>query len=500
MTDPRPRSICILGGGTAGWMAANLFQHHWGELGTRIQLIESSAIGIIGVGEGSTPQLKAFFDKLGIAERDWMPRCGATYKTGIEFIGWSDRPGFERYFHPFPTDLDSHTAPLFFNEARARRNGLDVPAHPDPYFIPGALARERLAPLPSENFPFETSYGYHFNAHRVGAYLREVAMGRGVEHMDARIASVDLGGDGKVAALVSDDGRRFEADLFVDASGFRAVIIEGALGEVYRSFADNLFNDGAVVCPTPTPDGGPDVCTRSFAKSAGWIWQIPLTERVGNGYVYSSRYLDREQADSELRNHLGLGEDSEVRHLTMRVGRMDRSWVRNCLAIGLAQGFVEPLDATALHMVIATVEGFIRAVDSEGETERDRFNADVAKRYEGIRDYLVCHYRTAQRSDTDYWRDATRHDHLSDSLKQIMTTWFTGGDLVQEVLRQGIEGYYSPVSWHCLLAGYGNFPRSDQLRPAPGGGPDMAAVDRFIRGCLLNFPTHRDALARLEAP
>ena len=481
-------------------MAANLFQHHWGELGTRIQLIESSAIGIIGVGEGSTPQLKAFFDKLGIAERDWMPRCGATYKTGIEFIGWSDRPGFERYFHPFPTDLDGHTAPLFFNEARARRNGLDVPAHPDSYFVPTALARERLAPLPFENFPFETSYGYHFDAHRVGACLRDVATGRGVEHVDAKIASVELSGDGNVAALVSDDGRRFEADLFVDASGFRAVVIEGALGEAHRSFADNLFNDSAAVCPTPTPDSGPDVCTRSFAKSAGWIWQIPLTERVGNGYVYSSRYLDREQAADELRNHLGLGEDTEVRHLTMRVGRMDRSWVLNCLAIGLAQGFVEPLEATALHMVIATVEGFIGAIDSNSEAPRDRFNAEVANRYEGIRDYLVCHYRTAQRSDTDYWRDATRHDHLSDSLKLIMTTWFTGGDLAQEVLRQGIEGYYSPVSWHCLLAGYGNFPRSDQLRPAPGAGPDMAAVDRFIRGCLLNFPTHRDALARLEAP
>lgn len=499
MTDPVPRSICILGGGTAGWMAANLFQHAWGKLGTQVQLIESSDIGIIGVGEGSTPQLKAFFDKLGIAEREWMPRCGATYKTGIEFIGWSERPGFERYFHPFPTDLDSHTAPLFFHNAHARRNGIDIPAHPDPYFVPTALARERLAPLPSENFPFETSYGYHFDAHRVGAYLRAVATSRGIEHVDAKIASVETAADGDVAALISDDGRRFEADLFVDASGFRALIIEGALGEPHRSFADNLFNDSAVVCPTPTPDRGPNVCTRSFAKSAGWIWEIPLTERVGNGYVYSSLYLDREQAAAELRDHLGLGEDAEVRHLSMRVGRVDRSWAANCLAIGLAQGFIEPLEATALHIVIATVEGFIREVDANGAAGRERFNAEIARRYEGIRDYIVCHYRTAPRSDTDYWRDATKHDHLSDSLKRIMTAWFTGADLAQEVLRQGIEGYYSPVSWHCMLAGYGNFPRPDQLRSPPGGGPDMAAVDRFIRGCLMNFPTHRDALARLEA-
>jgi hypothetical protein len=183
----------------------------------------------------------------------------------------------------------------------------------------------------------------------------------------------------------------------------------------------------------------------------------------------------------------------------MRVGRIERSWVANCLAIGLAQGFIEPLEATALHIVIATVEGFIREVDANGVSGRDRFNADIARRYEGIRDYIVCHYRTAPRSDTEYWRDATQHDHLSDSLKRVMTAWFTGGDVAQEVMRQGIESYYSPVSWHCMLAGYGNFPRADQLRLPQGGGPDMAAMDRFVRGCLMNFPTHRDALARLEA-
>lgn len=497
-----PASICILGGGTAGWMAANLFQHHWGAAGTKISLIESSDIGIIGVGEGSTPQLKAFFDTLGITEREWMPRCNATYKTGIEFIGWSDKPGFERYFHPFPTEVDSHTAAQFVFNARARRNGIDLPAHPDPFFLPTALARQRLAPVAPPNFPFDVSYGYHFDATLVGAYLREVATARGVEHVDTRIADVDLTPDGDVAALIADDGRRFEAELFVDASGFRALIAEKALGEPYREFSENLFNDSAVTTPTPVAPFGPDDCTRAFAASAGWIWQIPLTNRTGNGYVYSSRYLDPDAAAAELRAHCGLPEDAEVRHLKMRVGRLERSWARNCLAIGLAQGFIEPLEATALHIVLATVGGFIEAVEASGMTPeaREPFNARISRRYDGIRDYIVCHYRTAPRRDTDYWRDATSHDHLSDSLKDLVTCWFTGGDLVAEVARQDIASAYTAISWHCMLAGYGNFPDPDRLKPRPDGMPpvDMAAIERFVAGCALNFPTHIEALGVLE--
>ena len=497
--NPPPRSVVILGGGTAGWMTANLLNRRWKEHGTKISLIESSAIGIIGVGEGSTPQLKAFFDTLGISEAEWMPRCNATYKAGIEFAGWSDQPGYERYFHPFPTDVDGFTQGQFFYSTRARRTGRDVPAHPDPFFIQARIARDGRAPLAPPNFPFLVSYGYHFDAHLIGAFLRDFGTAKGIEHIDAKIASVELNDAGDVAALVADDGRRFDADFFVDASGFRAAIIEGALKEPHRPFAENLFNDSAVVTPTPLPADGIHACTRSIAKSAGWIWNIPLTNRIGNGYVYSSRYIDRDAAASELRGHLGLGEDAEVRHLQMRCGRVERSWVRNCLAVGLSQGFLEPLEATALHIVINTAESFLEAWEEE---KRDEFNEKIARRYEGIRDYLVCHYRTAQRSDTEYWRALTKHNALSDSLKGVITAWFTGADLEQEVLRQDIGKYYLPTSWHCMLAGYGNFPKQEQLKPP---GPDvvqfnMADVDRFVGGCAMNFPPLSEALERLKEP
>jgi hypothetical protein len=480
-------------------MAANLLQRRWGHHGTDVTLIESPEIGIIGVGEGSTPQLKAFFDTLGISEAEWMPRCNATYKAGIEFAGWSDKPGFERYFHPFPTDVDLFTQGQFFYSTRARRTGRDVPAHPDPFFVQTRIAREGRAPLAPRNFPFNVSYGYHFDAHLIGAFLREFGLARGIRHVEAKIASVELNQAGDVKGLLAEDGRRFEADFFVDASGFRAAIIEGALHEPHRSFAENLYNDSAVVAPTEVPAEGFQACTRSIAKSAGWIWNIPLTNRIGNGYVYSSRYIDRDAAAAEFRQHLGLSADAELRHLKMKCGRIERSWVRNCLAVGLAQGFLEPLEATALHIVINTVESFL---DSWDEDRRDEFNTAIARRYEGIRDYLVAHYRTAERSDTDYWRDATKNDNLSDSLKGVMTAWFRGQDLEQEVTRQDIGKFYLPLSWHCMLAGYGNFPPAEMMKPP---GPevtqfDMADVERFVSGCAMNFPSHAEALERLKEP
>ena len=264
-------------------MAANLLQKRWGPLGAVVTLVESKDIGIIGVGEGSTPQLKAFFDELGIEEAEWMPRCNATYKSGIEFEGWSDRPGFERYFHPFATVVDPFTEQTFFTAATLRRRGADVPAHPDPYFLATRIAREGRAPLAPANFPFAVGYGYHFDAYLVGATLRDFAVTRGVKHETATIADVELTEGGDIGRLVASDGRQFTAELYLDASGFRATLIEGALKEPHRSFADNLFNDSAVVTPTPLPTDGALAMTRATAASAGWIWHIPLTSRAGNG-------------------------------------------------------------------------------------------------------------------------------------------------------------------------------------------------------------------------
>lgn len=500
-TESAPFRIVVLGGGTAGWMAANLMAQRWRDRPVEITVIESPEIGIVGVGEGSTPQLKHFFDTLGIAESAWMPECNATYKNGIRFRRWSEAPEFESYFHPFLSVIDVHTQPAFFLSTLLRRNGFDVPAHPDSFFLSTRLADDRLGPLPARQFPFDMAYGYHFDAALVGAYLGRHAQSLGVSHRQAKVGEVELAGNGDVAALRLDDGERVEADFFVDSSGFRSLIAQQALAVPFRSFAENLFADAAVTLPTPPDPTGTNANTTATALACGWVWDIPLRQRTGNGYVYSSRFCDAEAAERELRAHLGLLDaDVEARHLRMRVGRVEQHWARNCLAVGLSQGFIEPLEATALHLVQATVEGFMDAFDADGDLDarRDAFNARTNRRFDGVRDYIVCHYRMNRRRDSEFWRDNAGHDHLSDSLKAILTTWFTGKDLSEEVERQGIADIYPALSWHCLLAGYGQYPGPAKLRtdPAARARIDRVGIADFLDRCTLNFLDHRQLLAK----
>lgn len=500
MADPRPASILVLGGGTAGWMSANILKQRWPA--TRVTVLESPEIGIIGVGEGSTPQLKAFFDSLGLAERDWMPACHATYKLGIEFRGWSRRPGFERYFHHFPSQVDEHTAAAFLHACSGRRQGLDLHGHPDRYFLNARLAAQRQGPHPDHNFPFLVSYGYHFDSYLLGGFLRDFGIRRGIEHHEGTVAEVELTESGEVAALKTSDGRGLAADLYVDCSGFRAVIHQQALGVRFLPFASNLYNDAAVVMPTPADAEGPECQTVSTALRKGWVFRIPLTHRNGNGYVYSSRYCAAEEAEAELRAHLGLTDSAvSARHLKMRVGRVEHTWQRNSLAVGLSQGFIEPLEATALHLVLETVWRFADAIEAEGEAEarRQAYNTDIARRIEGIRDYIHCHYRVSQRDDTDYWRDCASNDALSPSLRKVLEAWFHGENVVREIHAQGIQHYYTPVSWHCLLGGYGTYPDDTRIRKATVAETrwDLQVIDDFIARCALNFRSHKEQLAEL---
>jgi hypothetical protein len=257
------------------------------------------------------------------------------------------------------------------------------------------------------------------------------------------------------------------------------------------------------VMPTAHTPGAPIPSqTRATALSAGWAWHIPLTSRNGNGYVYSSRHLTEAQAESELRAHVGA-EAGEARHLRMRVGRVRESWSHNALAVGLAQGFLEPIEATALHLVIATVEAFLDMVDQGGATNavRTAFNTRIAARYDGVRDYIVAHYRLNQRHEdpTGYWAEARKVEALSDDLKMLMSTWFTGADMVAAIDRAGLDRYYSAISWHCLFAGYGTFPDAARLiPPAADIDPiDLAKIDDFLTRCASNFRSHASRLRHL---
>ena len=492
------KSIVILGGGTAGWIAANSLATHWHDRGLDITLVESPDIGIIGVGEGSTPPLRIFLHNIGVEESDWMGRCDATYKTGITFRNWSTKPGFEEYFHPFQCQPDDFTVPAFFHNSFLRRQGVDLDGHPSQFFLGWHLALQRLAPVAPPNFPFRMSYGYHFNSGLLGQFLQEWAAKKGVKYRQATVTDVVLDDQGYIDYLKTDSEETVKADFYVDSTGFRSRLLREALGVPFDSCEDVLFNDSAVVFPTE-PDENPQPQTISTALKYGWAWKIPLTSRFGNGYVYSSRYVDDDDAEMEFREHLGLVDaDVEARKLKFPVGRVREHWVKNCLAVGLSQGFIEPLEATALDMVQETVFRFVEAANNGDMTDKycDEYNAYVSKRFDAVRDYIVCHYRINTRSDTDYWRDAGTNDKISKSLREILTAWLQGKNITDELERQNLDAYFPSMSWNCLLAGKGIFPTDEQVRPGNelANKYNLENIEKYLKGCALNFPPHREQL------
>jgi glycine/D-amino acid oxidase-like deaminating enzyme len=497
------KSIVILGGGTAGWIAANLLATHWKDRGMDITLVESPNIGIIGVGEGSTPPLKGFLEVIGAKESDWMSRCDATYKVGITFRDWSTKPGFDEYFHPFLSQPDEFSVPAFFHNSYLRRNGVDLDGHPSQFFLAWELAKQRLAPVAPPNFPFEMNYGYHFNSGLLGQFLQEWAAGKGVKYRQATVTDVVLDEQGFIDYLKTDSEENIKADFYVDSTGFRSQLLQQTLGVQYDSCADVLFNDSAVVFPTD-PDENPQPQTISTALKYGWAWKIPLTSRFGNGYVYSSKYVDDDTAEAEFREHLGLADsDIAARRLKFPVGRVREHWFRNCLAVGLSQGFIEPLEATALDMVQETVVRFIEAANKGDLTDqyRDEFNNRISKRFDAVRDYIVCHYRINTRSDTDYWRDNGSNEKISRSLRQILTAWLAGKNITDELEQQSLDAYFPSLSWNCLLAGKGIYPTRDQVRPGNemANKYDLKKNARYLQGCALNFRTHREQLDALRS-
>jgi flavin-dependent dehydrogenase len=517
MTDKKVcHNIVIVGGGTAGWMTANLMAQQWKtELANQqlsITLIESPEIGVIGVGEGSTPQLKTFFDKIGVQEQQWMPACNATYKNGILFKNWSQRDGFNSYFHPFTSVIDAHTAPAFVYNTQGRRQGYDIDCHVDRFFLSASLAQQKKVPIANSNFPFDIGYGYHFDAVLLGKFLGKVAVEKGVKHITTTVNKVLQDSHGNIEQLRLENGQTVNADLFVDCTGFASILLQKTLNVPFNSFKENLFNDSAVTIATPYKDNEPlNSQTISTAMKHGWAWDIPLTNRTGNGYVYSSDFCTPQQAEQELRDKLKLTDNTiKANHLKMKVGRVQHHWYQNCVAIGLSQGFIEPLEATALHFVQESIEGFIEAyslekqlkediTDSEHSLAQQQFNTKMNDRFDGIRDYIVAHFRLSDRCDTDYWRRNSENPNISNNLKKIVQCWLNGDDLNKALIQPDMVSFYPPVSWHAILAGYGIFPAVNKKLPYNkiANKYDLAHIDQFITRSATNFIDHKTYLANM---
>lgn len=495
------KKILIVGGGSAGWITAALMAKTLNDRFS-IELIESSEIGTIGVGEGTVPKIGTLFEALGISEGEWMPACHATYKTGIRFKGWSTRPGFESYFHGFYSHFDrDHVKALQFNSL-LRRKKLDVHAHPDLFIYNSYLADRSLSPVPPESFPFDVQYAFHCDAGLLGEFLKDWSMKRGVSWRDCRVEKSEKTDDGDLAAVVTDKGERIEADLFIDCTGFGAFLIEKEMGAQHISYSDVLFNDAAVTMATPALDN-PKTMTTATTMSNGWAWHIPLQSRTGNGYVYSSRYIDSEAAEAELREHLGAdAEDIEARHLKMRIGRLDRPWIKNCIAVGLSQGFLEPLEATGLMLTQYTITRIVHHLLDNGgnDAARDAFNQEVGSSFDGVRDFIVAHYLTASRDDTQYWRDVrTNTQSISDNLKAVIEAWFRSDDLEAVLKQRGMSHTFSKNSWYYMFSGKGIYP-PDGTEPAPEELVSKVPVDHIsdmLERCTLNHQTQKERLLAL---
>lgn len=504
MQTTAPKSIVIVGGGTAGWMAASILLHAWKDQGVQITLVESDDIGIIGVGEGSTPALRKFFGYLRIAEKDWMPACNATYKAGIYFDNWSSVAGYESYFHPFYTAWDQQGAFAFVESVNKKRQGLAANAHPNNYFLAWHLAQANKAPLPVDTaLGKQVNYGYHFDSHLLGQFLRARAKSLGLIHIVDNVTSVALDEQGAIAAVNTQQHGPLTGDFFIDCTGFAALLIGKTLNEPFISFKDNLFNDAAVTIPTAIGASIP-AATRSTALGYGWAWQIPLTNRYGNGYVYSSDFISAEQAEQELRKHLGAAaQGATARHLKMRVGRVEQHWKKNCLAVGLSQGFIEPLEATALAIVQSTLENFVDCFDQKvTDKTKDRFNAYINNLIDNIRDYIVTHYLLNTRTDTDYWQACRTKTRRSEKLTELFSAWDKRENVMELLFKQERSIAYKPESWFCIFAGMGRFTATKtgaETEAALSPAPDTEAIK--LQAYLMElsqdlFIDHRARLSR----
>src|SRR5258708_294861 len=397
MRDPsshRVREIAIVGGGTAGWMAAAILGRRIIPGGVGIRVIESPEIGIIGVGEATIPPIRLFNQALGIDEDEFLRKTRGTIKLGIEFKDWQG-PG-HRYFHPFGV-YGANPEQVSIHQDWLRLRELGDKTSLEEFSLNSVAARiGRIPAAGASEDPLSPVFGYafHFDASLYAEYLRGYALARGVVRLERKIVRVDLrSADGFIRALQLDDGQQVEADLFIDCSGFRGLLIEQALKTGYEDWSRWLPCDraAAVPCESASPL---TPFTRSTARSAGWQWRIPLQHRIGNGYVYCSRCISVDQAAPTLLTNLIRQPRAEPRLLRFTTGRRKKFWNKNCIALGLASGFLEPLESTSIHLIQKGLTHLLNFFPDRNcaPVVAEEFNRLAIKEYERIRDFIILHY------------------------------------------------------------------------------------------------------------
>ena len=492
----RVRDIAIVGGGTAGWMAAAILARRLGCASGSIRVIESPDIGTIGVGEATIPPIRLFNNALGLNEDDFLRRTQGTIKLGIEFKNWS-KIGRE-YFHPFglhgtrPEQVSLHQDWLKLRQLGQAGSFEDYSLNTVTARLgrvaAGADCDAALAPL--------FAYAFHFDAGLYGQYLREYAQARGVVRMERKIVKVELRSeDGFIRALQLDDGRQVEADLFIDCSGFRGLLIEQALKTGYEDWTHWLPCDRAVAVPCEST-GPLTPFTRSTAREAGWQWRIPLQHRIGNGYVYCSRFISDDEAAATLLANLDGKATAEPRFLRFTTGRRKKFWNKNCIALGLASGFVEPLESTSIHMI---QKGLTHLLNFFPDREcapvvADEFNRVAICEYERVRDFIIFHYKATERRDASLWNYCANMD-IPETLAYKLSQFRNSG----RVVKYGGDLFATP-NWVAVLMGQEIWPeRYDTLadqRDVADVRASLEVIRKTIRRAAEAAPLHEDYIAQ----
>ena len=495
------RRVLVVGGGSSGWMAAaalatTLSRH------VELTLVESDAIGTVGVGEATIPPIQKFNRLLQLDEREFLSATQGTFKLGIEFLNWAR--GGDRYLHQFGAvgrEIDALTKLHHWWQAgriAAATDGLPYPAWQELHVAWHAASQDRFAPAGPAKQQLRNRYAhaYHFDAHLYAAYLRRLAESRGARRVEGRVTGIERDGEsGLVTAVVLEDGRRLEGDLFLDCSGFRSLLLGSELGERWDDWSAFIPSDRAIAIPTRRAQGGLKPYTQGIAHKVGWQWRIPLQHRTGNGHVFASAFSSEDDAERRLLENLDAPAIGEPRVIRFRTGRYDRAWVGNVVGIGLSAGFLEPLESTSLHFVQSALERLIELFPSRAMDAalRDRFNAEAKAEWLGVRDFIVAHYHLTQREDSEFWR-YTANMQIPDSLAGILDLWRARGVL-------GVDGghLFQIGSWASLLIGQRFLPGgvhglADRADPAYAAQQIRTIADECA-AAVEDMPSHADFIA-----
>ena len=491
--------VCILGGGTAGWMTAAALSKKLKNVVQSLTLVESTEISTVGVGEATLPHIRMFNQGLGIDESAFMKQTEATFKLGIEFCDWG-RLG-DSYIHPFGDFGQSNDHTAFYHSLLKLSQHGDYGSLDD-YAFGIKAARHNKFQLPKDGkteLQQAFGYAYQFDAGLYAKYLTEFAQRHGVQRIEAKVVDTLLDATtGNVQSLVLDDGQHLAADLFVDCSGFRGVLIEQALQSGYQDWSHWLPCNRAIAVPCERHGEIPPY-TRATARKAGWQWRIPLQHRTGNGHVYWNEFISDDEACSILLNNLDGIPLAEPKQLFFKTGRRNHFWKNNVVAIGLAAGFMEPLESTSIHLIQEGITNLLELFPHHAQEPLDiaEYNARMALQFERVRDFLLLHYVATKRDDSEMWRYFSNMT-LPDTLQEKIDMW-----LHRAYVQRYEFGAFLPPSWVAVMVGQNlrpehYDPRVDHL--------DFEQIKRIsdamradIAGAVMSAKTHSEYLQSIGA-